>query len=301
MKFTLRQLEVFLATARQQNLSRAATSLAMSQSAASDALKELEQQFALQLFDRVGKRLQLNDSGRLLLPQAEELLSRAAELEQSLSQHQGPGNLKVGATLSIGNHLCIPLIERYRRQFPAGQVSLEIGNTESISARVASFELDIGLIEGEINHPLLEISAWRDDDLTIFASPEHALAGKTTLSTHDLLAANWILRENGSGTRQTFNRVMHDLLPQLKVILEVQQTEAIIQAIKAGMGLGCLSTLSLREHLQRGELIALQARGRTFRRKFYLIMHRQKFRSAAMQHWLELCRSLPLETTAENH
>lgn len=298
MKFTLRQLEVFLATARQQNLSRAATSLAMSQSAASDSLKELEQQFAVQLFDRVGKRLQLNDAGRLLLPQAEELLSRASELEQSLAHHQGSGTLKVGATLSIGNHLCIPLIERFHHQFPAGQVSLEIGNTESISNRVASFELDIGLIEGEINHPLLEIIPWRDDDLTLFASPADALAGKKVLTTQDLLASRWILRENGSGTRQTFNRVMHDLLPQLHVILEIQQTEAIIQAVKAGMGLGCLSRLSIREHLLRNELVSLQARGRTFMRKFYVIMHRQKFRSAAMQHWLALCQSLPLDDAA---
>ncbi|MES2604454.1 MAG: LysR family transcriptional regulator [Pseudomonadota bacterium] len=299
MKFTLRQLEVFLATARQQNLSRAAASLSMSQSAASDALKELEQQFDLRLFDRVGKRLQLNDSGRLLLPRAEELLSRATELEQSLAQHQGPGMLKVGATLSIGNHLCIPLIDRYRRQYPASKVSLEIGNTESISNRVAGFELDIGLIEGEINHPLLEIIPWRDDDLTIFANASDPLAKKGMLTVNDLLASSWILRENGSGTRQTFNRVMHELLPQLDVVLEVQQTEAIIQAVKAGMGLGCLSRLSLQEHLARGELVALSAKGRAFRRKFYLIMHKQKFRSAAMQHWLALCQSLPVDEPVE--
>jgi DNA-binding transcriptional LysR family regulator len=291
MRFTLRQLEVFLATARSQHLSRAAAGLAMSQSAASDALKELESQFAVRLFDRIGKRLQLNDSGRLLLPRAEELLSRATELEQSLLHHLGPGTLKVGATLSIGNHLCIPLIERYRQQYPDSKVSLEIGNTETISSRVAGFELDIGLIEGEINDPLLEIIPWRDDDLTIFAAPAHPLAANGTLSLSDLLASNWILRENGSGTRQTFNRVMHELLPQLKIVLGVQQTEAIIQAVKAGMGLGCLSRLSLQEPLERGELISLSANGRVFRRKFYLIMHRQKYRSVAMQHWLALCQA----------
>jgi DNA-binding transcriptional LysR family regulator len=288
MKFTLRQLEVFLATARAQNLSRAAQSLAMSQSAASDALRELEQQFNLRLFDRIGKRLQLNDAGRLLLPRAEELLSRATELEQGLLQ-RAPGTLKLGATLSIGNHLCIPLIDRYRRQYPDSQVSLDISNTESIANRVAGFELDIGLIEGEINDPLLEMIPWREDDLELFASPDHELATKAILSKTDLLAASWILRENGSGTRQTFNRVLHDLLPQLKVVLEVQQPEAIIQAVRAGMGISCLSRLSLQEHLLRNELVCLKCKGRTFRRHPYLIMHRQKYRSTAMQHWLTLC------------
>jgi DNA-binding transcriptional LysR family regulator len=291
MRYTLRQLEVFLATARQQNLSKGALSLAISQSAASDALKELEHQFDVQLFDRIGKRLQLNDNGRLLLPKAEELLNRAVELEQTLVKQQGPGTLKVGATLSIGNHLCIPLIDHYRRHFPLSKINLEIGNTESIRSKVAGFELDIGLIEGDINDPQLEIIPWRDDDLSIFASPAHPLAHKKLLSEADLCNANWILRENGSGTRQTFNRVMHELLPRLHVVLEIQQPEAIIQAVKTGMGLGCLSQLSLQEHIRRGELVNLAARGLAFRRRFYLIMHQQKFKSAAMKHWLELCHS----------
>ena len=291
MRYTLRQLEVFLATARQQNLSRGAASLAISQSAASDALKELEHQFDLKLFDRIGKRLQLNDNGRLLLPKAEELLNRALELEQSMAHQRGPGTLKVGATLSIGNHLCIPLIDVYRRQYPQSKINLEISNTEIISAKVASFELDIGLIEGEINDPHLEIIPWRDDDLVIFASPRHPLAHKRQLSETDLVKTNWVLRENGSGTRQTFNRVMHELLPRLNVVLEIQQPEAIIQAVLTGMGLGCLSRLSLQEYLKRKELVSLSARGLVFRRHFYLIMHRQKFKSAAMKHWLDLCHS----------
>lgn len=291
MKFTLRQLEVFLATARQENLSRAATNLAMSQSAASDALKELEHQFDVQLFDRIGKRLQLNEAGRLLLPLAEELLSRAAEVDQVLTNQQGLGALKVGATLSIGNHLCIPLIDLYRQRYPNSHVGLEIGNTESISHRVASFELDVGLIEGEINNPALQIQPWRGDELVIVASPHHPLASnKAPLTDAQLLSANWIIRENGSGTRQTFNRVMHDLLPQLNIILEIQHSEAIIQGVKVGMGLGCLSRLSVQDCLDRGEVVALQAAGRSFQRNFYLLVHRHKYQSIALQHWLELCK-----------
>lgn len=291
MRFTLRQLEVFLATARQENLSRAANHLAMSQSAASDALKELEHQFDLQLFDRIGKRLQLNDAGRQLLPLAEELLSRAAEVDQVLTNQQGQGALKVGATLSIGNHLCVPLIDLYRQRYPNSHVGLEIGNTESISHRVASFELDVGLIEGEINNPAINIQPWRGDDLVIFASPRHPLAkARKPLNDQQLLSTAWILREKGSGTRQTFDRVMHDLLPQLRIVLEAQHSEAIIQGVRMEMGLGCLSRLSVEESLERGEVIELKAQGRSFQRNFYLLVHKQKYQSKALQHWLELCR-----------
>jgi DNA-binding transcriptional LysR family regulator len=290
MKFTLRQLEVFLATARYENISRAALDLAMSQSAASDSLRELEHQFDVQLFDRIGKRLQLNDFGRLLLPRAEELISRAAELESTLSTHEESGTLKIGTTFSIGNALCVPLIHQYRQRYPQSQVSVEMANTGRISSMVAGFELDLGLIEGEINNPALEITPWREDELVVFCSPDHPLAGKAQLTRQDLLQARWILRESGSGTRQTFDRVMHDLLPQLRIELELQAAEAILQAVRSGLGLGCLSRLLVEDAVARGELVALQARGRDFRRSFYLIIHRQKYRSAAIRHWLQLCR-----------
>lgn len=296
MKFTLRQLEVFLATARLENLSRAAETLSLSQSAASDSLRELEHQFDLQLFDRVGKRLQLNDNGRLVLAQAEGLMSQAQELEDTLRQHKGIGALKVGATLSIGNTLCIPLIKQHRDHYPDSPLSLEIANTERISHMVAGFELDIGLIEGEINNPALEITRWREDQLQIFCGRDHPLARKRLLTEHDLLTHGWVLRENGSGTRQTFNRVMHDLLPHLRLELELQHNEAIIQAVLVGMGLGCMSTLSLEAGVERGELVILKAKDREFTRSLYLITHRQKYRSTALEHWLALCQEQARQT-----
>lgn len=289
MKFTLRQLEIFLAIARHDNLGRAAADLNLSQSAASDALRELEHQFDVQLFDRVGKRLQLNDLGRFLQPRAEELLSRAQALEQALAAHEGVGSLKVGATVTIGSALAIPLISQYRQRFPTSRVTLDVANTEQISQKVANFELDIGLIEGEVNNPVLEITRWRTDRLVLFASRRHVLAKKTELDTDDLLAANWILREPGSGTRQTFDRVMHDLVPELHIALELQQTEAILQAVKAGLGLGCLSEVLLEDAFKSGDVVPLHAPQRDFTRHLYMILHRNKYRSAAISHWETLC------------
>ena len=290
MRYTLRQLEVFIATAHFENITKAAESLAMSQSAASGALRDLEQQFAVQLFDRVGKRLQVNELGRLIRPRAESLLEQARELEQEFIQHRDVGRLRLGATLTIGNYLAVALIAEFMQRAPGAEVSLEVANTSAIAKMVLNFDLDIGLIEGELQHPELEVSRWREDELVVFCSPDHPLARKKRLSDEDLLAARWILRESGSGTRQGFDRAMHGLLPELNITLELQHTEAIKRAVAAGLGISCLSKITLAEDFERQSLVPLAVPQRDFQRGFYCILRKDKYRSAGIRQWLALCR-----------
>ncbi|BFN14625.1 MULTISPECIES: LysR family transcriptional regulator [Marinobacter] len=293
MKYSFRQLEVFLAAAHFQNITRAAESLAMSQSAASSALKELENQFDIQLFDRVGKRLQLNELGRLYRPKAESLLAQATELEQAFSKHSEVGALKVGATLTIGNYLAVGVMAKYMNTPTRPKVSLEVANTSSIARRVRDFELDIGLIEGELQSPELEVIPWREDELTVFCSPSHPLARKQALTDEDLRQAVWIMREPGSGTRQSFERGMHGLLPDLNILLELEHTEAIKRAVEADLGIGCLSKVVLADAFKRGSLVPLSVPDyRKFDRQFYFILHKQKYRSAGIARWMSLCQEL---------
>jgi len=289
MHYTLRQLEVFLAVAGTQNISRAAEALAMSQSAVSGSLSDLESHFDILLFDRVGKRIQLNEFGRALRPRAQALLEQAQDLENALRNHTDIGRLQIGATLTIGNYLAVELMARFMREQPGAQVSLEVANTQEIVNKVVNFELDIALVEGELTHPELEITPWHEDELMVFCSPEHALAAKGELTDADLLEATWIVREIGSGTRQTFERAMHGLLPKLNIMLELQHTEAIKRAVEAGLGIGCISRVALLDAFRRGSLVPLSVPHRNFRRYFYFIVHRHKYRSAGIQRWKELC------------
>jgi len=291
MRVTLRQLEVFLAIANHENVTLAADSLAMSQSAASTALREFEQRFDIALFDRVGKRLQLNELGRSVRPRAEALLARAQEFEQSLLQHGEIGTIKVGATLTIGNYLAVGIIAQFMAQHPTARVALTVENTRAIAGKVANFELDVGLIEGELQDPDLDVLPWREDELTLFCAPENPLAAKGVLDDQDLLAASWIVRETGSGTRQAFDRAMTGLHSELKLLLELQHTEGIKRAVEANLGIGCLSRIALVEAFRRGSLVPLQAPHRDWRRRFYFILHRQKYRSRGITSWLELCRN----------
>lgn len=293
MKYSFRQLEVFLAAAHFQNITRAAESLAMSQSAASSALKELENQFDIQLFDRVGKRLQLNELGRLYRPKVEAVLAQANELEQAFSKHTEVGALKVGATLTIGNYLAVGVMAQYMNTPTHPRVSLEVANTSTIARRVKDFELDVGLIEGELQSPELDVIPWRGDELVVFCSPSHPLAARGTLTDEDLREATWIMREPGSGTRQSFERGMHGLLPDLHVLLELEHTEAIKRAVEADLGIGCLSEVVLADAFRRGSLVPLSVpEHRRFDRQFYFILHKQKYRSAGIDAWIDLCRRL---------
>ncbi|MFZ5757477.1 MAG: LysR family transcriptional regulator [Pseudomonadota bacterium] len=290
MRYTLRQLEVFLAVAHTENITRAAGDLALSQSAASGALKDLEDQFGAQLFDRVGKRLQLNDFGRAIRPRAEALMAQAKDLEAALLRHTSAGDLKVGATLTIGNYLAVAIMARYMEAHAGSHVKLDVENTSTIARKVANFELDLGMVEGDLAHPDLEVIPWRRDELVVFCAPDHPLAGRPALTDADLRSAVWLVREEGSGTRQAFDRAMHGILPHLKLLPELQHTEAIKRAVEAGLGIGCLSKVTLEDEFLRGSLVPLPVPQRDFSRHFYFILHRQKFRSAGVDAWLALCR-----------
>ena len=289
MRYSLRQLEVFLATARHENVTRAAAALAMSQSAASGALKELEGQFNVQLFDRVGKRLQLSELGHQLRPQAQSLLDQAREFEQALAGDNIVGRLEIGATLTIGNYLAVNMIADFRQRNPQADIALQIANTEVIAERVAGFELDMGLVEGEYHHPDLETLHWRRDELVVFAAPDHPLATSRKVSDRQLIELPWIVRERGSGTRQAFDRAMHGIVTDLHIAMELQQPKAIKRAVEAGLGVGCLSRISVQEAFERGSLVPLPVSGRDFHREWFIITHRHKYRSAALKQWLTLC------------
>lgn len=291
MRITLRQMEIFAAIARSQNVSRAAEALAMSQSAASSALVELERQFDCPLFDRIGKSLRLNSTGRGLMPRAEEMLARAAEIEGYLAGGT-LGPLAVGATLTIGNYLATLVVAEYLRRHPASKIQLHVANTHSIIEQLTRYELDIGLIEGEANDPDLLLEPWLDDALVVFCAPHHALALAGEASTAILAEQKWIVRERGSGTRALFDRVIAQAMPGLHIQLELEHTEAIKRAVESGLGIGCLSRLSLREAFRRGSLVEIRTPQFDLSRRFYFARHRQRHLSPAVQTFLALCREI---------
>jgi DNA-binding transcriptional LysR family regulator len=293
MRYSLRQLEVFLTVARSESVSRAARELGMSQSAVSGALADLERQFDIQLFDRIGKRLRLSQLGHSLRPRCDALYEQALELERALEREADVGALRVGATLTIGNYVAVPLMARFMREHPSARVTLEVANMAEIARKVANFEIDVGLVEGELSDPDLDVVTWCDDELVVFCAPSHPFASRPALDDDDLRDAVWIVRERGSGTRQTFERAMHGILTDLQIALELQHIEAIKSAVETGLGVGCVSRRALANAFRHGTLTACHVPARDFRRQFCFVLRKQKHKSAAIQTWLELCAAWP--------
>ncbi len=291
MRFTLRQLEIFVAIAQTGSASRAAERLALSQSATSTALAELEKAYSQVLFDRVGKTLRLNDTGQWLLGRATEILDRAQELEDTLSTQTAVGPLRLGASLTIGNYLATLFVADFLKRHAASRVQLAVHNSTDIVGAVARFELDLGLVEGEVQHPDVVAEPWLRDELVVFAAPDHPLAGKAHVSRAEVLACDWILREPGSGTRATLDHAFGGERQRLRVRLELEHTEAIKRAVEAGLGLGCISRLALRDAFRRGSLVPLPVQALDLGRAFYLVRHQNKYVSGGLATLIEHIRA----------
>lgn len=293
MKITLRQLQIFLAVARSGSTTAAADIVSLSQSAASAALNELEHALAVQLFDRVGKRLMLNDNGRLLLPQALHMLDAAATIEQQfLLSDQAGGELHFGASTTIGSYMLPPMIASYRRDHPQLRIRALVANTADIVTAVSNFEVDAALIEGPCHAVDVEVEPWMTDELIVVAAPGHPLARQSQKPTFkNLSEADWLLRESGSGTREA---VEHALLPYLHYLpsaCEFGNSEAIKRATAEGMGISCLSRAVVQDLLESGRLIELATPLPVLRRHFYMVRNKHRVLSPRLSSLLDFCRA----------
>ncbi|MCK5880322.1 MAG: LysR family transcriptional regulator [Sinobacterium sp.] len=292
MRFSLRQVEVFLAIANSENMTKASEQLSMSQSAASSALKELESQYDAQLFDRIGKRLSLNEHGERVRQEAIALMAQSQVFERAMRSAESLGNLHVGATLTIGNYLAVDMVAKFMRAHAESHVDLTVSNTEHVLGRLLNYEIDIALVEGELNHKDVEVRHWFDDQLCIVCAPEHELASislERVLTDKDLIAAPWISREVGSGTRQGFERAMRGIMSDLSILLELEHTEAIKRAVRSNLGLACVSEIAVEDEVNEGKLFKLPVVGRELRRGLYWITHKKRANTPVLTRFIEEC------------
>jgi DNA-binding transcriptional LysR family regulator len=294
MRLTLRQLQIFMAVADTGSTTAAGQHVALSQSAISAALNELESLLGARLFDRIGKRLALNDTGRALLPQARALLDGAQGIESRFRIGAADAGrmatfLRIGASTTIGNYLLPALVARHLQASPATGIDVIIRNTSDVAAAVARLEVDLGLIEGPCHERELLVRPWREDQLVIVCAPSHTLVREDPLARIGIKALRsqrWLVREPGSGTREA---VEHAVLPHLHHWIEPMQlgsTEAIKQAAAAGLGLTCLSLCAVQDLLTLRRLVLVNTTLPRLARHLYLIHHRQKQFSVGLERFV---------------
>jgi len=285
--FSPRQLEVFVDIATTGSVRAASERLHLSQPAASMALGELERQIGEPLFDRERGRLRLNDRGRNLLPLARELVERHAEFARRASGAVTAlsGELRVGASNTVGNYLVGDLVGPFVDTHPTVALRLTVANTDRIAQGVLDHDVDIGCVEGPVTHPAIEARPWREDRLVVCARPGHALAGKKRLKREDFAGERWVLRERGSATRALSERALAEL-PEGRTVLELDQSEAIKQAVIAGLGIACLPEVAVTDAVATGRLTVLPTPFLDLRRTLSVLLHRQRYRGAVLEAFL---------------
>lgn len=294
LHLTLRQLQIFVAVARAGSTTAAAGAIALSQSATSGALNELEALLGGKLFNRVGGRLVLNEHGRSMLPQALFVLDAAQGIETRFGRAGSPtaAQLRVAASTTIGNYVLPKLIASYRRRHGIGRIAVEIGNTREAARAVASFDVDVGFIEGPTTEPQLTVIPWLEDELVVACSPRHPLArrrGKVAIEA--LREATWLLREPGSGTREVVERALQPHLHRVRTEIDLGSAEAIMGAAAEGLGLTCLSRYTLHDMLKLRRLVLLATVLPRLRRRFYLVHHERRYMSPTLEAFLAHCRA----------
>ncbi|WP_448096685.1 LysR family transcriptional regulator [Luteibacter yeojuensis] len=282
-----RQLEVFVAVATTGSVRAAADRLFLSQPAASMALAELERQIGSPVFARERGRLRLNDRGRDLLPLARELLERHAEFGR---RAQGTitelaGEIGVGASNTVGNYLVGDLLGVFAAAHPEVSLRLGVANTARIAQGVLDHDFDIGCVEGPVAHPALEVRPWKEDRLVVCARPEHPLTRKKRLRREDFTGERWVLRERGSATRALSERALAEL-PEGNIVLELDQSEAIKQAVIAGLGIACLPDVAVGDAVRAGRIAVLPTPFLDLRRTLSVLLHRQRYRGAVLEAFL---------------
>ncbi|MBJ8823174.1 MULTISPECIES: DNA-binding transcriptional regulator YeiE [Citrobacter] len=283
MHITLRQLEVFAEVLKSGSTTQASVMLALSQSAVSAALTDLEGQLGVQLFDRVGKRLVVNEHGRLLYPRALALLEQTIEIEQLFREDNGA--IRVYASSTIGNYILPAMIARYRQDFPDLPLELSVGNSQDVINAVLDFRVDIGLIEGPCHSTEIISEPWLEDELVVFAAPSSPLT-KGAVTLEQLAASPWILRERGSGTRELVDYLLLSHLPRFQMAMELGNSEAIKHAVRHGLGISCLSRRVIAEQLQAGTLSEVPVPLPRLVRTLWRVHHRQKHISNAITRFL---------------
>ncbi|MDE4542774.1 selenium metabolism-associated LysR family transcriptional regulator [Thermoanaerobacterium sp. R66] len=276
-----RELNIFLSVCEYGSMSEAAKHLYMTQPAISQAISELEEEYNVKLFDRIGKKLVLTHAGEILRDYGKKINLLLMETENTLQNISDTkaGKLKLGASRTVGTYLLPKIIGKFLKLYANVELPFCISNTTEIVNMILNSEIDLGIVEGPIHSDSIEKKHLLDDELYLICSKEHQWAKKNIIQMDDLSKADFIMREVGSGTREIFENTMKSHNIEYDIKLELNSIEAIKKAVEANLGVSVISKLALNEELKSSKLIKIEIEGIKFTRKFNIIYHKDKYLS----------------------
>lgn len=289
---TLRQLRTFKTVADLKSFSLAAQQLRLSQPSVSYQVKELEEALGLPLLDRLGKRVHLTEAGSVLYSYARRTLDVLDEAALALEEMRGikRGNLRVGASTTVGIYLLPAALGAFKKLHPGLVISLEIGTRARVQEQVLNNELDLAVVGPALKDPDLAILPFVTDELVVVAPAGHALAGRKGLALKDLVDQPFVMREPASGSRWSLEKATRKAGAKLNVAMELGSNGAIKHAVESGLGLAVLSRYACALELSSRRLVELDVRGFPIRRDWNIVHLRRRRLPASVLAFIEFLK-----------
>lgn len=272
---TLRILQIFLAVYRQESITRAAEELHMTQPAVTRAIHDLERDCGVPLFERLGRRLHITEAGHELYSQASHIMDAMQRMEAGIRKWDAQGVVRVGTTVTIGTVLLPRVLAHGRQSHPLLQIRAQVRNGAALQQALLNNQLDFALIEGQVTHPDLESRIIAQDHLIPVLPPQDPRKN-TALSLEDLSGEPLLLREAGSMGRSLVDQIFSARALRLQPTLESISTQAILQAVKAGLGIAFLPEHLVSAALAAGEVSTCVLTDADFSRHWHLVWHKHK-------------------------
>ncbi|CDQ38029.1 MULTISPECIES: LysR family transcriptional regulator [Virgibacillus] len=261
-------LRTFITLVDVKNFTKTAEILHISQPSVSLHIKNLEKEFGTNLIVRSPKSLQVSPTGEILYHRAKQIITIYEQAKQEISEHHHAvkGELKIGASFTIGEYILPVVLAELQAAYPELELEVMIGNTEEVVQDVKLFHVDIGLIEGQTNDKELSVYPFMQDELFILAGVNHPLATKPKVTMGDLQHQAWVTREEGSGTREYLDHVIRSNGLKVKSLLTISSNQGVKESVIKGLGLSLLSHSVIERDVQLHQLTILPLKNISFNR-----------------------------------
>ena|SRR5208282_1586681 len=294
------KLKVFCTVTETKSFSKASQIIHLTQPAVSVQIQALEELYETKLFDRSGSSFDLTSSGEVLYSYAKNILAQYSELEKEIGKITGliKGSITLGASTTIGNYVLPSVVFDFKKTHPKIKINILIGTTNKVLDLLNSGVVEFGLIECETTRGKIKVEPFLTDELVFILPALHPLAKKKSISIPELMKEPFIIREEGSGTRQVIEKYLslHGIkISDMHIVLVLGGTEAIKEAVERGMGIAILSRWAARKELQFGTLKYISAKEDRILRDFSLVVQKNTVFSHAVDEFLSFLKVYSFE------
>ena len=291
MKITLRQIQIFLNVVKFGHLTNVAKDMSLSQSAISMSIKELESILGRPVFDRINKKLVLNEVGRAFYKEVKPIFKKLSDIEYEFKNSENKGMIRVGASTTIVDYLMPSIICAYMSAYPDVKITLKEGNTQEIADMIKEGSIDIGFVEGFVSGGEIIKEKIGVDELLV-VTENKTIAEANPVYIDALSEMRWVLREEGSGTREVFLDYIKDKVDDLNIFLELGHTESIKSILKNRECLTCISKISVEKELQEKKLFEVSVKNFECKRDFLMIYNKDKYHSTLFEKFVFFSKKL---------